>query len=32
VKLPKVEQLITVTGSNRQEVSLVLDLSKREGQ
>jgi protocatechuate 3,4-dioxygenase beta subunit len=32
VKLPKVEQLVNVTGSNRQEVSLVLDLSKREGQ
>ncbi|MDQ3010823.1 MAG: hypothetical protein M3X11_09005, partial [Acidobacteriota bacterium] len=30
VKLPKIEQLITITGNARQEVTLVLDLSKKE--
>jgi protocatechuate 3,4-dioxygenase beta subunit len=32
VKLPKVEQLVNVAGSGRQDVTLVLDLSRKEGQ
>ena len=30
VKLPKVEQLISVAGNETQQITLVLDLSKKE--
>jgi hypothetical protein len=29
---PKVEQAITITGNARQEITLILDLSKKEGE